>query len=139
MNWQQHDINDRRVMLQQVAENMHLPDYAIEKDWWVTMVLKALFETDCVDFLEFKGGTSLSKGWNFIERFSEDIDLTIDHTCMQIMTRTIRRMFQLFHQILVWRLGGKITWICVRISYTVNRSTLRHCWNASKRYKLDFN
>lgn len=80
MNWQQHDINDRRVMLQQVADSMHLPDYAIEKDWWVTMVLKALFETDCADFLEFKGGTSLSKGWNLIERFSEDIDLTIDHT-----------------------------------------------------------
>lgn len=80
MNWQQHDINDRRVMLQQVADSIQLPDYAIEKDWWVTMVLKALFETDCAPFLEFKGGTSLSKGWNLIERFSEDIDLTIDHT-----------------------------------------------------------
>lgn len=80
MNWQQHYINDRKVMLQQVAESMHLPDYAVEKDWWVTMVLKALFETDCASFLEFKGGTSLSKGWNLIERFSEDIDLTIDHT-----------------------------------------------------------
>jgi hypothetical protein len=44
------------------------------------MVLKVLFETDCAPFLEFKGGTSLSKGWNLIERFSEDIDLTIDHT-----------------------------------------------------------
>jgi len=34
MNWQQHDINDRRVMLQQVADSIQLPDYAIEKDWW---------------------------------------------------------------------------------------------------------
>lgn len=41
MNWQQYDVNDRKVMLQQVAESMHLPDYAVEKDWWVTMVLKA--------------------------------------------------------------------------------------------------
>lgn len=80
MNWLQHNINERKVMLQQVADSIHLPDYAIEKDWWVTMVLKALFETDCVLFLEFKGGTSLSKGWNLIERFSEDINLTIDHT-----------------------------------------------------------
>ena len=30
MNWQQHDINDRRVMLQQVADSIHLPDYAID-------------------------------------------------------------------------------------------------------------
>ena len=41
-------------MLQHVADSIHLPDYAIEKDWWVTMVLKALFETDCAPFLEFR-------------------------------------------------------------------------------------
>ena len=80
MNWLQHDINERKVMLQKVADSIHLPDYAVEKDWWVTMVLKALFATDCAPFLEFKGGTSLSKGWNLIERFSEDIDLAIDHS-----------------------------------------------------------
>ncbi len=80
MNWIEHNINERKVMLQQVADDIHLPDYAVEKDWWVTMVLKALFETDCAPSLEFKGGTSLSKGWNLIERFSEDIDLAIDHT-----------------------------------------------------------
>jgi len=80
MNWLEHNIEERKVMLQQVADTIHLPDYAIEKDWWVTMVLKALFETDCASYLEFKRGTSLSKGWGLIERFSEDIDLTIDHT-----------------------------------------------------------
>lgn len=80
MNWLQHDINERNLMLQKVADNSHLPDYAVEKDWWVTMVLKALFATDCAPFLEFKGGTSLSKGWNLIERFSEDIDLAINHS-----------------------------------------------------------
>ena len=47
---------------------------AIEKDWWVTAVLKALFQTSCRESLVFKGGTSLSKGFNIIERFSEDID-----------------------------------------------------------------
>ena len=80
MHWLKHHINERKAMLQQVAESVHLPDYAIEKDWWVTMALKALFKTECAPSLEFKGGTSLSKGWNLIERFSEDIDLTIDHT-----------------------------------------------------------
>ena len=55
-----------------------LPEESIEKDWWVTMVLKALFETRCSDCLVFKGGTSLSKGWNLIERFSEDIDVAIN-------------------------------------------------------------
>lgn len=79
MNWLQHNVNERKAMLQQVADSIHLPDYAVEKDWWVTMVLKAMFATDCAPFLEFKGGTSLSKGWNLIERFSEDIDLAIDH------------------------------------------------------------
>ena len=53
---------------------------AIEKDWWVTVTLKALFQTDCRDSLIFKGGTSLSKGFNIIERFSEDIDLAINHS-----------------------------------------------------------
>ena len=50
----------------------------IEKDWWVTMTLRALFESSCPDFLTFKGGTSLSKCWNLIERFSEDVDIAID-------------------------------------------------------------
>jgi predicted nucleotidyltransferase component of viral defense system len=54
-----------------------LPYEVIEKDWWVTMTLKALFETKCADFIVFKGGTSLSKCWNLVERFSEDIDIAI--------------------------------------------------------------
>ena len=43
------------------------------------MVLKAIFLTSVADWLEFKGGTSLSKGWRLIERFSEDIDLALNH------------------------------------------------------------
>ena len=49
----------------------------IEKDWWVTQVLKAIFALPYADHLSFKGGTSLSKAWNLIERFSEDIDIAI--------------------------------------------------------------
>jgi predicted nucleotidyltransferase component of viral defense system len=44
----------------------------------VTVALKATFQTPYAKSLLFKGGTSLSKSWNLIERFSEDIDLAID-------------------------------------------------------------
>ncbi len=71
---------ERRLMLQRTAEKERLPEYAVEKDWWVTMTLKALFNTRCGKYLEFKGGTSLSKGWKLIERMSEDIDLALSHT-----------------------------------------------------------
>lgn len=51
----------------------------VEKDFWVTWVLNRLFqEPDLTRLLMFKGGTSLSKVYNLIERFSEDIDLVLD-------------------------------------------------------------
>ena len=49
----------------------------IEKDWWVTQVLKAIFSLPYAEHLSFKGGTSLSKAWKVIARFSEDIDIAI--------------------------------------------------------------
>ena len=50
----------------------------LEKDWWVTAVLHALFSLPYAEHLSFKGGTSLSKCWNLIERFSEDIDIAVN-------------------------------------------------------------
>jgi len=50
----------------------------IEKDWWVTAVLRAMFGLPYAGHLSFKGGTSLSKCWHLIDRFSEDIDIAID-------------------------------------------------------------
>ncbi len=50
---------------------------AIEKDWWVTLSLKLVFNTPYAKYFAFKGGTSLSKGWQMIERFSEDIDISL--------------------------------------------------------------
>ena len=55
-----------------------LPAVAIEKDWWVVHTLAIIFSMPCASSLIFKGGTSLSKGWNLIQRFSEDIDLVLD-------------------------------------------------------------
>jgi predicted nucleotidyltransferase component of viral defense system len=68
----------RKDIFNQVSTLSGLPAYAVEKDWWVTLVLKAIFALPISEHIVFKGGTSLSKGWNLIERFSEDIDLAID-------------------------------------------------------------
>lgn len=76
--WINNTLEDRIAMLQQTEENhIGVSQSAIEKDWWVTVVLRSLFQTSCAPSLIFKGGTSLSKGFNLIERFSEDIDLAI--------------------------------------------------------------
>jgi hypothetical protein len=70
---------ERRIeILNQTTELTGLPAIAIEKDWWVTLCLNASFNLQFSKHLVFKGGTSLSKGWDLIERFSEDIDLAID-------------------------------------------------------------
>lgn len=87
--WLNNDIVDRLAMLQQTeADHPGINQLAIEKDWWVTITLKALFQTDCSKFLIFKGGTSLSKGFHIIERFSEDIDLAISHSFFGIEKTT---------------------------------------------------
>lgn len=68
----------QRTILEQTAIKQGLPKQAIEKDLWVTAILQILFSLPCADSLVFKGGTSLSKVWKLISRFSEDIDLAIE-------------------------------------------------------------
>jgi len=55
----------------------NLSSVAVEKDWWVTTVLRALFALPYADNLSFKGGSSLTKCYNLVERFSEDIDIGV--------------------------------------------------------------
>jgi len=55
----------------------NLSTVAVEKDWWISAVLRALFALPYAENLSFKGGTSLSKCYNLIERFSEDIDIAV--------------------------------------------------------------
>lgn len=70
--------NDRRrQVFEQTAARMNLAEIAVEKDFWVCWTLNKLFTLPCGQHLTFKGGTSLSKVWNLIDRFSEDIDITI--------------------------------------------------------------
>ncbi len=76
-HWQQLSIEDRLDVIEITSAKKHLPQLAVEKDWWVTMVLKALSNSRHFRLMSFKGGTSLSKGWNLINRFSEDIDIAL--------------------------------------------------------------
>lgn len=78
INWLTLSKERRIEILNQTTELTGLPSVAIEKDWWVTLALNASFSLPYSKNLVFKGGTSLSKGWNLIERFSEDIDLAIN-------------------------------------------------------------
>lgn len=60
-----------------IAKEKNITVGAVEKDWWVTAILKVLFSLSPAKYMFFKGGTSLSKGWNLIDRFSEDIDIAL--------------------------------------------------------------
>ena len=80
--WLKLSEKRRLEILNQVNSQTGLPTDAIEKDWWVTITLKAIFSSKFAQHLVFKGGTSLSKAYNLIERFSEDIDLSIDRAML---------------------------------------------------------
>lgn len=70
---------DRQDIFSEVAANLGIRPTIIEKDFWVCVILKLLFEkSPFKESLVFKGGTSLSKVYGVIERFSEDIDLVLD-------------------------------------------------------------
>jgi hypothetical protein len=69
-------IDEQRVALSHVATQKGLPLVVVEKDLWVTILLHILFGENGSKGILFKGGTSLSKGFNLIDRFSEDIDVT---------------------------------------------------------------
>ncbi len=78
--WYNTSDTDKKIGYNQVWEKTNLPAYAVEKDWWVVRTLAILFEMEIGKHLVFKGGTSLSKAWGIIERFSEDIDLAVDRS-----------------------------------------------------------
>ncbi len=61
------------------AGQLNIPEIFIEKDYWVTCALHAVFNTPIGEDTVFKGGTALSKCFGLIERFSEDIDLVVKH------------------------------------------------------------
>lgn len=70
--------DEQKTFLQEAAAQRGLSGVIIEKDFWVCLALEKLFQSSFGDYITFKGGTSLSKVYGLIGRFSEDIDLTID-------------------------------------------------------------
>lgn len=75
-----HSSDERRLLyFEESQHKISLAPAAIEKDFWVCWTLKKLFNLPkWGEHLTFKGGTSLSKCWELISRFSEDIDVVID-------------------------------------------------------------
>lgn len=69
--------NDRRDIIDYVSGETGFLRNVVEKDWWVTSVLRAIFSLPYADNVSFKGGTNLSKCWGLIQRMSEDIDIGI--------------------------------------------------------------
>jgi hypothetical protein len=76
------------------AQTLALPEVFVEKDYWITEILEVIATTlpnRCI----FKGGTSLSKGWGLLDRFSEDIDLFVNPaTEPALSTRGINRVLK---------------------------------------------
>ena len=69
--------DERRLYIEQAAVRRNVSPVILEKDFWVCWLLGILFESPFAASLVFKGGTSLSKVFGVIERFSEDIDLSV--------------------------------------------------------------
>ena len=71
---------NRKNIILVTSRELNLQEQVVEKDWWVTKTLQALFSLPISDLISFKGGTSLSKCWNKIKRMSEDIDVGLDRS-----------------------------------------------------------
>ena len=77
-SFQRLSATERRDALDVAARRGGRETFLLEKDTWVVATLSVLFEAPFGRHLVFKGGTSLSKVWRAIRRFSEDIDITYD-------------------------------------------------------------
>lgn len=69
---------EKNEILARVSSTTNISPLLLEKDFWVTWLLNNIFQMDFAKDIVFKGGTSLSKCYGLIQRFSEDIDITID-------------------------------------------------------------
>lgn len=76
--WNDLEKEQKKIVIEQTSLSLGIPLFAVEKDWWVCIVLRAIFQSKYADFVFFKGGTSLSKAYHLIDRFSEDVDLILD-------------------------------------------------------------
>lgn len=73
-----HLKDEFKDLIEITAEHMNLDKRIVEKDYWVTYALKKLANSEFVDHIIFRGGTSLTKCYSDLSRFSEDIDLAVN-------------------------------------------------------------
>ncbi|MDX9744304.1 MAG: nucleotidyl transferase AbiEii/AbiGii toxin family protein [Arcobacteraceae bacterium] len=91
-----HDKETFNDLIETTASFLRIPAVFIEKDYWVTYILYKLSKSDYKETAIFKGGTSLSKAYKIIERFSEDIDLavitdTLDGNAVKTLIKSIEK------------------------------------------------
>lgn len=72
-----HDMKLFSDILRVASQRLEIKSEFVEKDYWITLVLSRLSQSNYSNESVFKGGTSLSKAYNLIERFSEDVDIAI--------------------------------------------------------------
>jgi hypothetical protein len=84
MNFLQLPEDRRRLAIDECATRQKIAPVIIEKDFWVCWMLDVLFQSSFADSLVFKGGTSLSKVFGAINRFSEDIDLSVSTEFLEL-------------------------------------------------------
>ena len=77
-NFSTIEKSEQVAIFNAIAAEKGMTPFSVEKDWWVSRTLNIIFQMSIANHLVFKGGTSLSKVWKLINRFSEDIDLAID-------------------------------------------------------------
>src|SRR5271156_4368341 len=74
--------SERQPYFEETAARRHSTTTAVEKDFWICWTLRHLFLLEGIPELRFKGGTSLSKVFGLIDRFSEDIDISINRAAL---------------------------------------------------------
>src|SRR6202451_2084468 len=76
--------DERRLYIEQAATRRNVSPVVLEEDFWVCWLLGVLFQSEFAGSLVFKGGTSLSNVFGVIERFSEDIDLSLSPAFLKL-------------------------------------------------------
>ena len=92
-----------RQAVQFTSQQMNIPEIYVEKDYWVTFALHTIFHNEIGKYTIFKGGTALSKCFNLIERFSEDIDLVVlrhDGETNNKLTNKIKKISEVINTVL---------------------------------------
>ena len=84
MNFLELPEDRRRLAIDECATRQKIAPVIVEKEFWVCWMLDVLFQSSFADSLVFKGGTSLSKVFGAINRFSEDIDLSVSTEFLEL-------------------------------------------------------